>query len=585
MSKSGSIPFEDLSSLIEKLEAGKPITSLKDFAQRLKAAKEPKLAAAVAKISTPSDLGFRLLGVYARLRYGKEMEKILAELVSVKTDRLDNVEPSESPQMVEFGEIIADIAEEFGLEFENIGPNQVFRVWVEGSSGMKDVASAYASADVASVMSPQWTITKPRKKVVDAFDMTPVGNRLYGRGTQNCKGGLTVALFALRVLKEAEVNLRRTVMLTIGTSEESGGESLQFLQEELVNRGEKPPTYNVVLDGKYPVQVAEMGYGVMSVSFAESTMVDTGGEIEILAVTGSAAVNQISARSVVALKCSVAKLEKVRKKLEDVAASYAESCLEHGEFSIKVTDGLAEPGALSVKVEGTAGHSSDHDAAVNTVSRAFGFLAEAAEVLRFRPNRWLAAARYANDLFGIGYTGEQWGIAAKDKPPKKSAVDLGPLIIGLTQIRGSSLAGGGADDKSVLIDADLRLPRGSDYKKVQDALLKKLQAWKRKTGLQCEVEFPEDKWWNATATNESQAWIKDLCDLFTEVSGVEAPLAAGSMSSSARFFANSINFGPLMPDAESPEQPDHEFKLRSQLLLDAQLITEMYLQIGTRAKR
>ena len=585
MSKSGSIPFEDLSSLIAKLEAGKPITSLKDFEQRLKTAKQPKLAAAVAKIATPSPLGFRLLGVYARLRYGKEMEKVLAELVSLKTDRLDTVEPSESPQMEEFGEIIADIAGEFGLEFENIGPNQVYRVWLEGASGMDDVASAYASADVASVMSPQWTLTKPRKQVVDAFEMTPVGNRLYGRGTKNCKGGLTVALFALRVLKEAGVNLRRTVMLTIGTSEESGGESLQFLQEELVKRGEKPPTYNVVLDGNYPVQVAEMGYGVMSVSFAESTMVDTGGEIEILAVTGSAAVNQISARSVVALKCSVAKLEKVRKKLEEVAASYAEANLEHGEFSIMVTDGLGEPGALSVKVEGTAAHSSDHDAAVNTVSRAFGFLAEATQVLRFRPNRWLAAARYAHDLFGIGYFGEQWGIAAKDKPPKSSSVDLGPLIIGLTQIRGSSLAGGGADDKVVVIDADLRLPRGSDCKKIQEALRKKLQAWKRKTDLKCEAEFPENKWWNATATNESQAWIKDLCDLFTEVSGEEAPLAAGTMSSSARFFANSINFGPTMPNAESPELPDHEFKLRSQLLLDAQLITEMYLQIGTRTKR
>ncbi len=585
MSKSGTIPFEDMSSLIAKLEAGKPITSLKDFAQRLKTAKEPKLAAAVTKIATPSALGFRLLGVYVRLRYGKEMEKVLAELVSLKTDRLPAVEPSASPQIEEMGEIIADIAKEFGLEFENIGPNQVFRVWLEGKSGMDDVASAYASADVAAVMSPQWTLTKPRKKVVDAFDLTPVGNRLYGRGTQNCKGGLTVALFALRALKEAEVSLSRTVMLTIGTSEETGGESLQFLQEELVTRGEKPPTYNVVLDGKYPVQVAEMGYGVMSVSFSESTMVDTGGEIEILAVTGSAAVNQISARSVVALKCSVTKLESVRKKLEDVAASYAKACLEHGEFTIKVTDGLGEPGALSVKVEGTAAHSSDHDAAVNTVTRAFGFLAEAAEVLRFRPNRWLAATRYANDLFGIGYNGELWGIAAKDKAPKNSTVDLGPLIIGLTQIRGSSLAGGGADDKSVLIDADLRLPRGSDFNKVQAGLLKKLQAWKRKTGLKCEVEFPENKWWNATATNESQAWIKDLCGMFTEVTGKDAPLAAGAMSSSARFFANSINFGPTMPDAESPELPDHEFKLRSQLALDAQLITEMYLQIGTRTKR
>lgn len=543
------------------------------------------MAAAVDKIATPSALSFRLLGIYVRLRYGKEMEKLLAELVSLKTDRLVGVEPSANPQMVEFGAIIAEVAEEFGLEFENIGPNQVYRVWLPGESGMEDVASAYASADVAAVMSPQWTLTKPRKKVVDAFDMTPVGSRLYGRGTQHCKGGLTVALFALRALKEAQVTLRRTVMLTIGTSEETGGESLQFLQEELVNRGEKPPTYNVVLNGNYPVQVAEMGYGVMTVTFSESTMVDTGGEIEILAVTGSAAVNQISARSVVALKCSVAKLEKVRKKLEDVAASYAEANLEHGEFTIKVTDGLGEPGALSVKIEGTAAHSSDHVAAVNTVSRAFGFLAEAAEVLRFRPNRWLAATRYANDLFGIGYLGEKWKIAADDKPPKKSAVDLGPLTIGLTQIRGSSLAGGGSDDKSVLIDADLRLPRGSDFRNVQAALHKKLQAWKRKTDLTYEVEFPEDKWWNATATNESQAWLEDLCDLFTEVTGEEAPLAAGAKSSSARFFANSINFGPTMPNAEAPELPDHEFKLRSQLLLDAQLITEMFLQIGTRTKR
>jgi len=567
------IHYADLAALLAEFEHQPPPTSLADFTDALRRSGREQWAASLTDLSEPDAVCRRLLGVYARLRYGAEIVTTLADLVACETFRSDDVAPADSPEIQKIGRLLEKLATGFGLKFENIGPHQVFRTWLPGSGEVEEIASAYAHTDVVDCVSRTWKIDDEEGREVDAFELTRIGDRLYGRGSQDCKGSLVVALYALRVLREAGVKPRRTLMLTMGTAEETGGDGIRFLLEELQRRGEEPPAFNVALDGNYPVQVAEKGYGVISVDFSptERSMA-ADDEVQILAVTGSSAVNQIASISKIQLRCSAKKRDSLAATIQSVAERYRKDNLDAGQFSIGV-EKASQADQLKVTVKGASAHSSEPESAVDPVSRAFGLLVTASTEVKFVSNEWLSAAHYADDLFGLGYLGKKWHIATEDHPAKLSAVDLGPLTICLTRIQMSSEGG-------AVVDANLRLPRGCDCMKIEAALKTKLAQWQKSRSATCTASFPPNEWWNATDTDESQPWIHDLLQIFAGVTGSGASLTFDTGGSSARFFSNSINFGPAMPDVDFEGHTDHEFKRHSQLLLDTQLVTEMFLSLG-----
>lgn len=60
------------------------------------------------------------------------------------------------------------------------------------------------------------------------FGAEMVGGDMYGRGTQDDKGPVLAALFAMKALKEAGVPLKRAVRLILGGDEESGWEDMRW---------------------------------------------------------------------------------------------------------------------------------------------------------------------------------------------------------------------------------------------------------------------------------------------------------------------------------------------------------------------
>lgn len=63
------------------------------------------------------------------------------------------------------------------------------------------------------------------------FQLTPVGNRVQGRGVADMKGGLAGSLFALAILKEHNVELRGDVLLESVIGEEAGEAGTQACVE------------------------------------------------------------------------------------------------------------------------------------------------------------------------------------------------------------------------------------------------------------------------------------------------------------------------------------------------------------------
>ncbi|MGM0218466.1 hypothetical protein IGI43_001576 [Enterococcus sp. AZ126] len=104
--------------------------------------------------------------------------------------------------------------------------------------------------------------------VVGHLDVVPAGNgwdfppfhlsekdgRLFGRGILDNKGPAFACLYGLKLLKELDIPLDKTIRIIFGTDEESGSADLPlYLAKEC------PPTFGFTPDCKYPVVYGERG--------------------------------------------------------------------------------------------------------------------------------------------------------------------------------------------------------------------------------------------------------------------------------------------------------------------------------------
>lgn len=87
-----------------------------------------------------------------------------------------------------------------------------------------------------------------------AFDVTQVGDRLYGRGTQDDKGPVLASMYALKSLLDEGYVLKKKVRFIFGTDEESLWRGIKRYEEK-----EEMPTAGFSPDSKFPLIYAEKG--------------------------------------------------------------------------------------------------------------------------------------------------------------------------------------------------------------------------------------------------------------------------------------------------------------------------------------
>ena len=189
---------------------------------------------------------YRLLGLYTRLKYGKEATQTLRELVAIPTVNLDGVPQYENPQFIKIADKIKGLAQAFDLNFRNVD-NRVYEVTLQGSGD--EVVGIHAHADVVPVTPENWVLKDGTK--LDPFKVTLIGDRMYGRGTEDDKNGIVVAMYAMKVIKEEKLPLARNFKLLIDTTEETSGDAIPYYFEN-----NPVPNYNLALDGGYPVVIA-----------------------------------------------------------------------------------------------------------------------------------------------------------------------------------------------------------------------------------------------------------------------------------------------------------------------------------------
>lgn len=86
------------------------------------------------------------------------------------------------------------------------------------------------------------------------FKLSEQNGRFYGRGVLDNKGPIMTCLFGLKLLKELNLPIKKTIRIIFGTDEESGSSDIPMYLSE-----EQPPQFGFTPDCKYPVVYGERG--------------------------------------------------------------------------------------------------------------------------------------------------------------------------------------------------------------------------------------------------------------------------------------------------------------------------------------
>ncbi|MBA6061122.1 dipeptidase [Pseudomonas juntendi] len=484
----------------------------------------------------------RLLGLYTRIKYGKAATETLRELVAIPTYNVEGTPQYENPAFLKIADKIKALADSFGLAFRNID-NRVYEISL--GSG-KEVIGIHAHADVVPVNPDNWKLADGTR--LDPFKVTLVGDRMYGRGTEDDKNGIVVAMYALKVAKDENLPLARQFKLLIDTTEETSGDAIPYYFER-----NPTPDYNLALDGGYPVVIAEKGYGTIMASFSKRPA--TGNGAEIINLTGGLATNQIPTTSVATLATD--NPAALAKQLQQAGAGYVKQ--HGGDFSI---DAKADGKQVVLTVTGVSAHSSEPESGVNPVARMLDFLAGLGQQVPLKHNQFTDAARYAADNWGLDYLGNKLGVAFKDP-------FMGPLTASLTYV--------GVDEKGLKLAVNLRIPKGKPLATIKDELATRLDKWTRQSRTSVAIDYSLDE---PMYRNPEGEWVKALLAVASENLGMKHEFGTSAGATSVHDLPNGVQFGLAMPDVKYTGHNDNEFKTVEQFMLDLQVVSEMVARIG-----
>ncbi|MBB5019749.1 putative dipeptidase [Chitinivorax tropicus] len=486
----------------------------------------------------------RLLGVYNRINNQEAVIHAIDKMVSIKTVRNEKIPPYEDPAMLEFGKLVESIAKDFGLAFRNVD-NRVFEVRLQGKG--KEEFGILTHADVVPVVADEWVLDDGTK--LDPFKMARIGGRLYGRGTIDDKGSVAAVLYAMKVVKESGVPLERTIRLMIDTTEETGGDAIKYYREHATL-----PEYNIVLDSKYPAVVAEKGAGNLKVFFPVEAGAED--EVTIVAMSGAGSANTVPETATAVIKGG--DLAQVASRLAAAREPFIKQISPKGGAFNIAFKALSE--GIEVKVTGISAHGSRPEEGINPVPRLTMFLQ--ASGVKFALNHYSRAVQYINDLYGLGYWGEQMGLAYQDD-------FMGPLTMSPNYLR--------EKDGKLEVTTNIRMPRGRTPDVLSKAVAGKVNAWAESNRVNLEISHSQGNW---MARDPKGPWLVTLLNIFGEVTGLDAKSVSTAGSTTAKQMPNAINFGPAMPGKKYTAHNAKEYKEIADLGSDLQMFTEMLVRIG-----
>jgi len=466
---------------------------------------------------------------YALATYSQPMLDSLEKLVAYNTVAVEGVPADQNPVHIEFKQELKRQALALGLDYQDFG-----YVVIVGLGKSEERLGVITHGDVQPADPSKWQ-QSPYK-----LDKTSKPGKLIGRGTEDDKGPISTALYAMKAIKDQGIKLKRRIELYVYMAEESDWEPLKLFVKQ-----HKMPQLNITIDASYPVVVAEKGYGTLSMTFPHKQLKTDKPYLQ--SFSGGFFGSQIpeDAQAIIA------------NASPNLLATLKQKAKSHGamQYEFKLEDDN-----LSITAKGVSAHSSEPEDGVNAIT----YLADLLALNRWPNNAAGALVNFLNDHIGIGLYGKKFGdMAYKDD-------FMGPMTVSPTVLKQL--------DPGIELNINIRRPKGKTSAQLHQEFQQVIKVWQQQNRLQLlDVKAKiKDPFVQTGAPH-----IPTLLDVFSFYTGIQdpQPLSIGGGTNS-RLFPYAVSFGPSMPGKKYTGHSEHEFITLEQFHLNLQMYTSVLVELA-----
>ncbi|NVJ61198.1 MAG: dipeptidase [Gammaproteobacteria bacterium] len=473
---------------------------------------------------------------YTADTYKLAAKNALAEMVAIETVNYPEQTLFQNPAFEEFRNWVKQKASVLNLDFSDHGSVLI----VSMGTGEKKLG-LITHGDVQPANPSKW-----RQSPFSLDDSSEPG-KWIGRGTEDDKGPIAAALYAMKSLKDQNINLSGKVELFIYMAEESDWKPLTKFLENY-----QPAPINIALDSEYPVVTAEKAWSSITLNFGTLGIEELTEQTKpiLISFKGGSFRSQIPEEAIAATgQLKQAQIEEIERKL----ISFKEN------FGIDFTiTPIGDRHIITVK--GLSAHSSKPEQGVNAIN----FLAASLSDINWSPTPSSQLVKLIDDLVGTGYLAKKFGsIAYEDE-------FMGPLTLSPTLVNKNS-------DNQLELFINLRRPKGKSEKQLNEEINIALKNWQQfNSELKYQVYVGQPYWL------EQAPHVPKLLNIFATFTNTISPqpIAIGG-STNAKLFPQAVSFGPSMPNTPYTGHSEKEYITEENFTLTLKMYTAMIYELAT----
>lgn len=347
--------------------------------------------------------------------------------------------------------------------------------------------------------------------------------KIYGRGSMDDKGPIIAALYGLKAIMEAKIQLSRRVRIIFGTNEESGSKDIPYYLER-----DEAPAAGFTPDGEYPVIYAEKGILFLNINKKFETRLNS--IVKIKYIKGGSAPNVVPDYCEAALEVGADK-ETVLNKLHAYIKStgYSICYKDKGDTLLLISRGRSAHGSVPHLGENAIMHLLMYLSTLDIAGDVKAYID-------------FFTSNIKNET-----KGESLGLYFKDEMGELS---LNVGVINLNEERASTAL-------------NIRYPVTFTTQDVMNNFMKSIEPYGfeiEKTMEQHPLYFPKD-----------HQLIKTLSNVYREQTGQEPFLLAIGGGTYAKEMPNTVAFGPLFPGKPDFNHQANEYIEVDDLVLNAKI--------------
>ncbi|TWX47849.1 dipeptidase [Colwellia hornerae] len=466
---------------------------------------------------------------YAVQTYQQAMVASLAELVKYNTLAIDGVSANDNPEHIAFKAELKKQAEDLGFDYTDDG-----YVIVIGLGKSEERLGIITHGDVQPVNPKKW------QKSPFELDTTSEPGKLIARGTEDDKGPISTALYAMKAIKDKNITLNKRIELYVYMAEESDWGPL----EAYIKTHTLPQT-NITIDAEYPVVTAEKGYGTIKIAFNKNNY--SGFDAYLSEFSGGFFGSQIP--------------EDAKAVIENADLTLLQQLMDKARTYQGISFDLELKGnTLTITALGKSAHSSKPQEGLNAIPFLAGLLSQT----RWPSNGAGTLVNFINDNIGLGLEGKNFGnIAYSDD-------FMGPMTVSPTVIKQFK--------NNIELNINIRRPRGKSAQQLTEEINHVIATWK----LTNMADITELEHYIGDPFIQNDApHIDTLLAVFSHFTGIKdaKPIAIGGGTNS-RLFPNAVSFGPSMPNANYTGHSEHEFITMKQFVLNLKMYTAALVELA-----